>query len=122
VDAVADLRHDALKTDLAGVREHLASLDLEAFTELDVRAGEDLLELGLALDKRQLPEIATVEIEQIEDDRTIFTDSPLSSFCRTSKSVVPPVAGTAISPSITADAALMCQASCATFLKRRVQS
>ena len=37
VHAIANLRHDAFETELAGVREHLASLDLEAFTELDRR-------------------------------------------------------------------------------------
>jgi hypothetical protein len=51
----------------------------------------------------------------------IFVDWPLSSFCSTEKSVVPSAAGTTISPSITADAALMCQASWETFLKRCVQ-
>jgi hypothetical protein len=53
---------------------------------------------------------------------TIFVDWPLSSFCSTEKSVVPSTAGTTISPSTMADAALMCQASWETFLKRCVQS
>jgi CheY-like chemotaxis protein len=39
VDTVADLRHDAFKADLAGVRKHLGPLDVEAFAELNVRAG-----------------------------------------------------------------------------------
>jgi hypothetical protein len=54
--------------------------------------------------------------------RTMFFDDPLSSFCSTEKSVLPSTAGTTTSPSMTADAALICHASCATFLKRRVQS
>jgi len=52
----------------------------------------------------------------------MLVDLPLSSFCRTEKSVVPSAAGTTISPSMTAEPALMCQASWATFLKRCVQS
>jgi hypothetical protein len=52
---------------------------------------------------------------------TILVDCPLSSFCRTEKSVVPSAAGTTISPSMIAEAALMCQASCETFLNRWVQ-
>ena len=47
---------------------------------------------------------------------TIFFDWPLSSFRSTENSVVRSAAGTTISPSITADAALMCQASWLTFL------
>ncbi|MGY4372672.1 hypothetical protein ACVWZ3_000311 [Bradyrhizobium sp. i1.3.6] len=46
----------------------------------------------------------------------------MSSFCSTEKSVVPSAAGTTISPSMTAELALICQASWATFLKRCVQS
>jgi hypothetical protein len=53
---------------------------------------------------------------------TIFVDRPLSSFCRTEKSVVPSSAGTTTSPSMIADPALMCQASDAIFRKRLVQS
>ena len=51
------------------MREHLAALDLEAFAELDVGAVDDLLQFGLALDQRQLPKIAAVQIEQIERDQ-----------------------------------------------------
>ena len=54
VAAVAHLGDDALEPDLAGVGEHLAAVDLEAFAELDVGAGDDLLQLRLALDQRQL--------------------------------------------------------------------
>jgi hypothetical protein len=64
VDAVSYLRDHALQADLAGVREQLSPVDLEAFAELDVGAGDDLLELGLALEERQLPEVAAVEIEE----------------------------------------------------------
>jgi hypothetical protein len=52
----------------------------------------------------------------------MLLDRPLSSFCRSEKSVVPLEAGTTISPSMIAEPALMCQASCATFLKPWVQS
>ena len=66
VGAVADLRDDAFQADLAGVREHLLAVDLEAFAELDVGAGDDLLQFGLAPEQRQLPEVAAVEVQQIE--------------------------------------------------------
>ena len=69
IGAVAHLRDDAFQAELAGVREHLAALDLEAFAELDVGAIDDLLELGFALDQRQLPQIAAIQIEQIERDQ-----------------------------------------------------
>ena len=111
IGAVAHLRHHALETELAGVREHLAAVDLEAFAELDVGAGDDLLQFGLALEQRQLPDIPAVQIEQVEGDQDDLGRLPLSSFCSTEKSVVPSAAGTTISPSMTAEAALMCQAS-----------
>src|SRR5450755_3636968 len=53
--AVADLRDDALKTSLAGVLVHLATIDLEGLAELDVGLGDDLLEQGLTLEQRQIP-------------------------------------------------------------------
>jgi len=53
---------------------------------------------------------------------TIFLDCPLSSFCKTEKSVVPSSAGITTSPSMIADPAFMCQASVAIFRKRLVQS
>jgi hypothetical protein len=50
------------------VLEHRPSLDFEALAELNVRACDDLLELGLAGDQRQLPEVAAVQIEEVERD------------------------------------------------------
>jgi hypothetical protein len=58
IDAVADLRHHAFEAELAGMREHLATLELEALAELDVRAGDDLLQFGLAADERFLPDVS----------------------------------------------------------------
>ena len=70
VDAVAHLRHHAFQADLACVREHFLAIDLEAFAELDVGPGDDLLQFGrLPLEQRHLPEIAPVQIEQIEGDQ-----------------------------------------------------
>jgi hypothetical protein len=69
VDAVAHLGDDAFEPEVAGVREHLGALDLEALAELDVGTGDDLPELGLALEKRHLPEVAAVHVEQIERDQ-----------------------------------------------------
>jgi hypothetical protein len=50
----------------------------------------------------------------------MLVDLPLSSFCRTEKSVVPSAAGTTISPSRTVELALMRQAPWTTFLKRPI--
>jgi hypothetical protein len=36
--------------------------------ELHLRASDDLLELGLACSQRQLPEVAAVQIEEVERD------------------------------------------------------
>lgn len=47
---------------------HLTTADLEAFTELDVSAVDDLLQVGLAFDQRQPPEVVTVQIKQVERD------------------------------------------------------
>jgi hypothetical protein len=69
IDAVSDLGDDPFKTDLACVREHLLAVDLEALAELDVGHGDDLLELGLALPERKFPDVAAVQIEQIESDQ-----------------------------------------------------
>jgi hypothetical protein len=52
IDAVADLRHDALESHLAGVCEHLAAVDVEAFAELNGGAGDELLQHGLAVLER----------------------------------------------------------------------
>lgn len=49
------------------MREHLASLDLEAFAELDVGTIDDFPELGFPLDQRQLSESAAIQVEQIKD-------------------------------------------------------
>lgn len=49
--------------------EHRLAVNLEAFAELDVGAGDDLLELGLALVERHLPQVAAVKVEQIEGDQ-----------------------------------------------------
>src|SRR5258705_13437302 len=59
--AVADLRDDALKASLAGVRVHLATIDLETLAELDIGLGDDFLEQGLTLEQRPLPEVVAVE-------------------------------------------------------------
>jgi hypothetical protein len=48
---------------------HLAAIDLEAFTELDVCFCDDLLEQRLALEQRQFPHIMSIQIEQIERDQ-----------------------------------------------------
>ena len=45
---------------------HLATIDLEALTELDIGLGDDLLEQHLALDQGQLSQVMAVEIQQIE--------------------------------------------------------
>jgi hypothetical protein len=58
IDAVADLRDDALQAYLAGVFEHRLAVVLEGLAELDVGAGDDLFELGLALGERQLPQVS----------------------------------------------------------------
>ena len=49
--------------------EHLASVDLEALAELDVGPVDELLQVRLALDQRQLPQIVTVEVKQVERDQ-----------------------------------------------------
>ena len=66
IGAVANFRYDAFEAELAGVLEHRLAVDLEGFAELDVGAGDDLLEFGLTLVQRQLPQIATVQIEEVE--------------------------------------------------------
>lgn len=66
IGAVADLRHHALETDLVGVREYVFSVDLEAIAELHDSAGDDLLDLGLAADQQLLPDVAAVQLEQVE--------------------------------------------------------
>jgi len=50
IGTVSCLRDDAFQAELTGVREHLASPDLETFAELDVGAIDDLLEFGLPLE------------------------------------------------------------------------
>jgi hypothetical protein len=48
------------------VHEHLGPVDLEGLAELDIGALDDLLQLRLALDQRQLPEVGAIEIELVE--------------------------------------------------------
>jgi hypothetical protein len=48
---------------------HLLAIDLEAVTELDSGAGGDPLELGLARKQRQLSEVMTIQIKQVEGDK-----------------------------------------------------
>jgi hypothetical protein len=50
---------------------------LHAFAELQIGACNDPLELGLALRQRQLPEVATVKIQQIEGDQDNLRRLPL---------------------------------------------
>jgi hypothetical protein len=59
------------------VREHRVAVDLEAFAELHIGACNDLLELGLALRQRQLPEVATVKVQQIKGDQDDLRRLPL---------------------------------------------
>ena len=49
--------------------DHRVAVDLEAFAELDVGAGDDLLQSGRALEQRQLPDVAAIQIHQIECDQ-----------------------------------------------------
>lgn len=104
------------------MREHLASLDLEALAELHVGLGNDLLELGLALKQRQLPEVLAVEVEQVESDQhdpgraaleLILKDREVSGAVRGGYHDLAVDDG---------GARLMCQAPFATFRKRLVQS
>ena len=69
INAIPDLRHDTLQAELSGVLEHRLPIDFEAFAELDVCAADDLLEWGLALMERQLPEVSTVQKENVECDQ-----------------------------------------------------
>ena len=103
IAAVAHLGDDTFQSDLAGVFEHLLTVDFKTFTELEVGAINGLFEERLA-------------------PSTILRDFPFSSFCRTEKSVVPLSEGTTTSPSTIALPAAMCQASSAIFRKRFVQS
>jgi hypothetical protein len=59
------------------VLEHRPAVDLEGFAELDVGAGDDLLELGLALVERHLPDVATVQVQQVEGDQDDLRRLPL---------------------------------------------
>jgi hypothetical protein len=65
---------------------HLGAVNLEALGELDVGLGNQLLQVRLALDQRQLPQVVAVEIEQ---------------------TVVPSAEGTTTSPSMIAEPALI---------------
>src|SRR3954469_875909 len=67
--AVCDLGDDPLQPNLAGMRVHLFAIKCEALAELDVGLADDLLELCLALDQRQFPQVVTIEIKQVEGDQ-----------------------------------------------------
>jgi hypothetical protein len=82
IAAVSDLGDDALKPDLAGMGAHLAPVDLEARAELDVGAVDELLQMRLALDQRQLSQIVAVEIKEVERDQHDLGVFALQ-FCRT---------------------------------------
>ena len=69
VGAVAHLGDDAFQPELAGMLVHLLAIDLEAVTELYSCAGDELLELGLAREQRQLPQVMTIQIKQVEGDK-----------------------------------------------------
>jgi hypothetical protein len=60
VAAVADFGNHALQPQLARVREHILTLDLEALAKLDFGVGDGLLEFCLPLVKRKFPEVAAV--------------------------------------------------------------
>jgi hypothetical protein len=77
VAAVAHLGDGAFKVDLAGVREHLFAVYFEAFAELDVGLVDDLLQMLLAPDQRQLSKVIAIEIEKVESDPAL---SLFSSF------------------------------------------
>src|SRR3982074_3742233 len=66
VTAVPDLGDDALKAYLASVLVHFAAVDLETLAELNIGAGDEILEQRLALYQRQLTEIIAIEIKQIK--------------------------------------------------------
>jgi hypothetical protein len=51
------------------VLEHLSAVDFKAFAELDVGPVDDLLEMHLALDQRQLSKVIAIEIEEVESDQ-----------------------------------------------------
>src|SRR5215218_6049709 len=63
---VSHPRDDTFQVEFAGVRERLASLNLETISELGVNAADDLAQLGFSLDQRKIPKIAAMQIEQIE--------------------------------------------------------
>jgi hypothetical protein len=48
------------------MREHLVACDLEALTELHCGAGDDLLQLGLALKQRQAAQVSPIQIKHVK--------------------------------------------------------
>jgi len=58
--AVANFGDLALEPDLAGVGEYLLAVDFKAFAELKLGPVDDLFQMFLALDQRQLSEIIAV--------------------------------------------------------------
>jgi hypothetical protein len=95
VAAVADLGDDALEADLAGMRIHLAAVDLKAFAELDIGVFDYPFELRLALDEWQLPKIVAVEVERRRPARS-WSTCPSARFagpknlCRRRRPAPPP--------------------------------
>jgi hypothetical protein len=101
------------------VGEHFLAVDFEAFAELDVGPAMIFFSSALRLSSGSFRMSGPLRSNAT---RMMLFDLPFISFWRTEKSVLPSAAGTTISPSMIAEPALICQASCETFLKRWVQS
>lgn len=86
VGAVGDFRDHSLTAELGSMGEQLGPVDLETLAELEVGAGDEFLQHSLACGERQLPQIAAVEVEQIEGHQHDLGRVPRSSFCSTEKS------------------------------------
>ena len=67
--AVAHFGDDAFKAKLAGMLVHVLAIDLEAVAELDSGAVDDVLELGLTCEQRELSQAMAVQIKQVECDK-----------------------------------------------------
>ena len=66
VSGIAHFGDDTFDAGLAGVLVNLASIDLEALAELEIRIGHELFENRLALAQRQFPKVVAVEVKQVE--------------------------------------------------------
>src|SRR5262249_20416748 len=68
VDGILALRHDALKTHLAGMGEDGRAVALDMLTEPDAGAGlgHDGCERGLADRKRIAPQVVAVQLDEVE--------------------------------------------------------